>query len=92
MILKNLFGFYCALALPLMALILGARYEFISSGFFVIGLLVFCLFYHPAICGLRLLALNKIRSDKFWYNFIPGWNQKYFSILFLNKNLFELNG
>ncbi len=90
MILKHLFGFYCSLALPLMTLVLGARYQFISSNFFVFGLLLYCLIYHPAICGLRLLALAKIRSDKFWYNFVPGWNQKFYSTLFLNKNLPEL--
>ncbi len=90
MILKNLFGFYCSLAIPMISLVLGIRYEFISGSFFVIGLLIYCLLYHPAICGLRLLALDKIRSDKFWYNFVPGWNQKFYSTLFLNKNLPEL--
>jgi hypothetical protein len=83
--LTNLFFFYFLLALPLCGLIALSRTHEIDSTFFVAGLLVWGLIYHPLICGLRLLEAGKIKKTDFMLNFIPCWNFKYFHFLFFNK-------
>jgi uncharacterized membrane protein len=83
--LKNLGLFYLMIVVPIATLLLLLKEGQISSQFFTIGLLVYFLVYHPLISGLRLVQSGKIEQSKFWYNFIPGWNTKYFSFLFFNK-------
>ena len=85
MIFKNLFVFYLFIALPLVALVLGGKYELFSSAEFTIGLALYIFLYHPYISGLRLLHKNKIKTTEFWRNFIPLWNSKYFTSLFFKK-------
>lgn len=46
--------------------------------------ILYIMIYRPVVCGIRLLKGNKIPKSKFWYNFIPGWDSKYFSFLFFN--------
>lgn len=82
MILRNLYAFYILLVLPLVGLILGAKYSLFGPTTFTIGLGVYIFFYHPLISGLRLLQIGKIQKSEFWYNFIPFWNKKYFTALF----------
>jgi hypothetical protein len=51
----------------------------------VILLLAYIIVYHPLISGLRLLQTHKISKRDFWKNFIPFWNDKYWTFLFFNK-------
>ncbi len=85
MSLKNVFVYYCLILLPMLFFALGIKFQFITSATFVFGLLFYSLVYHPAVSGLRLLALNQITKKQFWNNFIPGWNWKYYNTLFLSK-------
>ncbi len=80
----NLPFFYVMLALPLVALIILYRAQRIDSTFFVTGLLIWGLIYHPFLCGLRLLRNKKITKAAFGLNFIPFWNFKFFHFLFFN--------
>jgi hypothetical protein len=85
MILKNILVYYLFIFTPALALALAVKYHLISSNFFLFALLFYCLVYHPFISGIRLLALGKVTGRRFWLNFIPGWNTKYFGTLFLGK-------
>jgi hypothetical protein len=85
MIFKNLFVYYLFIAIPLLALVLGAKYELYSSKEFVIGLAFYIFIYHPFISALRLVHKNKIKTAEIWRNFIPQWNTKYFLTLFFEK-------
>ena len=83
--LKNLLVFYVVIGLPLALIVLGVKYHYLTSGIFVQLLFVYIFIYHPLISGLRLIVCNKIPGNKFWNNFIPFWNMKYFEFLFFNK-------
>jgi hypothetical protein len=85
MFLKNIFLFYFSLLIPFGVLALSAKFGYISSSTFVVLLAIFVLIYHPLICGLRLLHSQKISYKVFWKNFIPFWNDKYWTFLFFNK-------
>ncbi len=85
MYLKNIFSFYIQIALPLALLNLFAKYDYINSNTFVGLLFAYAFLYHPFICGLRLLQCKKINKQDFGKNFIPLWNDKYWTFLFLNK-------
>jgi hypothetical protein len=84
--MKNIFVFYALIFSPLLFMfvyIFDPDIRLYFSSDFVVGfLIVYCLLYHPLISGLRLLSLNKITRAKFARNFIPGWNSKYFKVLF----------
>jgi len=54
-----------------------------SSRLFIISILIYGLVYHPLMCGIRLIQMEKISSKDFFKNFIPFWNKKYFDTLFL---------
>ncbi len=82
--MKSILNFYIFISLPFITLMLASRYHLIGSYTWAIFLFIYCLIYHPLISGLRLLANGIIKKNKFWYNFIPGWNSKYFSFLFFN--------
>jgi hypothetical protein len=83
--LRKLFVFYILISFPLILLILGIIYRYISGTAFVILLLAYIIVYHPLISGLRLLQTHKISKRDFWKNFIPFWNDKYWTFLFFNK-------
>jgi len=85
MFLKNIYIFYFVISLPLALLALGAKYQYVSNWNFFLLLMAYCFIYHPFICGVRLIAGDKITMEKFWKNFIPFWNGRYWSFLFLNK-------
>jgi hypothetical protein len=85
MIFKIFFIYYLFIAIPLIILVLGLKYQLYSSNGFVIGLAFYVFIYHPLVSGLRLLHKNKIKSSEFWRNFIPLWNTKYFTSLFFKK-------
>ena len=85
MYLKNIFFFYLLLLVPIALMALSAKYDYINSVAFIILLFAYAFFYHPAICGLRLVQTNKITRKDFWKNFIPFWNDKYWTFLFFNK-------
>lgn len=85
MILKNLVAFYIFISLPLALLVLGVQYHYIAGGLFTILFVTYSLLYHPFISGLRLVQNNKISKQDFWKNFIPFWNDKYWTFLFFNK-------
>jgi hypothetical protein len=83
--MKNILVFYLAVFIPILVLVYCARIHAISSAQFAFGMLSYCLIYHPVISGMRLIQLNKIQVSQFWHTFIPGWNWKFFSSLFLMK-------
>ena len=72
-------------ALPLMMLVVAAKNQYLTSETFTLSLLAYCLIYHPIVSGLRLVQNKKIPARDFWKNFLPLWNLKYWSFLFLNK-------
>jgi hypothetical protein len=37
------------------------------------------------ISGIRLVQSKRIKKEDFWKNFIPFWNDKYWTFLFFNK-------
>ena len=85
MLTKNIFFFYLLLLLPISIIVLAAKYGYISSIIFALMLLTYVFLYHPFICGIRLVKSGKISRQDFWKNFIPFWNDKYWSFLFFNK-------
>ena len=85
MILKNIYIFYLLIFLPITLLAIGLMNNYFTSGSFTLLLLTYCFIYHPLISGLRLMATGKIGKNKFWFNFIPAWNWKFFEFLFFNK-------
>lgn len=85
MLTKKIFLFYLLLIIPLGCLILSAKYDYINSGTFVLLLIIYLFIYRPLICGIRLVQNKKIGKQDFWKNFIPFWNDKYWSFLFFNK-------
>lgn len=85
MFLRNLFLFYILIALPLVSLILSGKYNYINSSTFILLLFLYIFLYHPFICGIRLVQSKKISKQDLWKNFIPFWNDKYWTFLFFNK-------
>ncbi len=85
MFAKNIFSFYLLLLLPIAPLVLMAKAGYISNNLFVVLLFSYAFLYHPFVCGLRLVQNGKIRKQEFWKNFIPFWNDKYWTYLFFNK-------
>ena len=81
-IMRNLAVFYLLIALPLAAISLLARYNYLSPVVGGVLLLIYCFVYHPTISGWRLVSLGKIPEQMFWKNYIPMWNLKYFRTLF----------
>ena len=84
-IIRNLAVFYLLIALPLAAISLLARYNYLSPVVGGVLLLVYAIVYHPTISGWRLVSLGKIPKQIFWKNYIPMWNSKYFRTLFLGS-------
>ncbi len=80
--MKNLFIFYLSIFLPLAAIVLAAKYHYISNANFAIFLVIYFIFYHPLICGIRLVQKHELAQSKFWNVFIPGWTSKYIRSLF----------
>lgn len=83
--MRSLILFYIAIMLPLPGLIVLYKMGVITSTFFIVAISFYFLIYHPAVCGIRLLAAKKISRKQFLFNFIPGWNRRYFNFLFFNK-------
>gem|GEM_PF-365157 len=81
MYLKSILLFYLSILTPLTLLVVFANS--MSSRLFIISILIYGLVYHPLMCGIRLIQMEKISSKDFFKNFIPFWNKKYFDTLFL---------
>src|SRR5207249_10225364 len=75
--MRNIFIFYCVIAVPLFALVLSARMHLVSSTTFALLMFLYIFVYHPLMSALRLIGTKKIPKNKFWMNFIPFWNWKY---------------
>ncbi len=84
MLRKNIFFFYLLQLLPISIFVLAAKYGYIGSTMFALMFLAYVFLYHPFICGIRLVKSGKISRQDFWKNFIPFWNDKYWSFLFFN--------
>ena len=82
---KNIFVYYLLIVFPIILLGLGAKTGYISATAFSGALLIYALIYHPIVSGLRLLQSGKINKSEFWKNFIPFWNDKYWTFLFFGK-------
>jgi hypothetical protein len=87
--MKSLFSFYLLIVTPLAALVLAAKWQYLSNEWFFALLVGYCLFWHPLICAIRLVSHHKISRSLFWRNFIPLWNMKYFGFLFFNGMINE---
>ena len=85
MLRKNIFLFYLLLLLPISIFVLAAKYGYIDSILFALMMLIYVFLYHPFICGIRLVKSGKISRQDFWKNFIPFWNDKYWTFLFFNR-------
>ena len=83
--LKNLFLFYILILVPLVVMFIFMKEHVFSTKLFVFFFLFYALIYHPIISGIRLLQSGKINKKQFWYNFIPGWNSRFFSFFFFGK-------
>jgi len=84
--MKSLINFYVLIFAPISTIALLSADKLLSSQAFVWLLMIYAFIYHPLISGLRLIATNKISKRRLWYNFIPGWNSKYFAFLFFNSD------
>jgi hypothetical protein len=82
---KNILFFYLSLLIPLGILIYAVKLKHIDSGIFILLLATYIFVYRPFICGTRLIQNKKIDRQDFWKNFIPFWNDKYWTFLFFNK-------
>ncbi len=85
MLSKNIFFFYLLLLIPFAALILSVKQDYISNNTFILLFITYFIVYRPFICGIRLSQNKKIKKQDFWKNFIPFWNDKYWTFLFFNK-------
>lgn len=83
--MKKLSVFYILIFLPLFMAILAAYYKFFSAETLFWVLAFYVIVYHPLVSALRLFKNNKIPKSQIWHCFIPLFNWKYFSFLFLNK-------
>lgn len=70
---------------PILLLVFFLKKENSNNQYFTVGLFTYSLLYNPLICGLRLLALNKINKHEFFYIFLPFFNFKYYRLLYLNN-------
>jgi hypothetical protein len=83
--MKKIYLFYLLIFLPLIMIVLAAKYHYFLASVFTWSLIVYCLVYHPLISGIRLIENNKIDRSELWLSFVPFWNWRYFSFLFFNK-------
>lgn len=87
--MKNIFVFYLYIFLPILlpiSMVLDTRIKALFPPDFALYFLIaYVLVYHPLISGIRLLESKKIKVSQLPYNFIPGWNSKFFDFLFFNK-------
>jgi len=83
--MRNIINYYAAIFIPLISLVLLTANRLMGSNIFFFLLIIYSFIYHPFISGLRLISLGAIKKSEFIWNFIPGWNLKYFSLLFFNK-------
>ena len=83
--LKKLAVFYAAIFLPIAAISILRRTGIADSQIFVILLSIYAFIYHPIMSGLRLVSIGAIRKSEFVWNFLPGWNLKFWNLLFLNR-------
>ncbi len=83
--MKRILAYYAAILLPIVFLALFIDNHNISSAQFVWLFLVYALVYRPAISGVHLIELHKIKRSEFLMNFIPMWNWKYSYFLFFGK-------
>ena len=84
--MKKIFIFYILIFLPLLAIVLAAKYAYFSAEEFAWALAIYVILYHPLISLSRLVNNNRIPRSDIWLGFIPFYNWKYFSFLFFNKN------
>jgi hypothetical protein len=84
--MKNILNYYAAIFLPVFSLQLIAANGLINSVNFTILLFTYAFIYHPFVSGYRLLSLGVIKRSELILNFIPGWNLKYFTLLFSNQS------
>ena len=89
--MKSIFSLYASLLFPWILIMILEKYGYISQNLLLYLVAVHALIYHPLICGLRLIANNKIPRSSFWKNFIPMWNLKYRYFLFFNDSIPEYN-
>ena len=85
--MKRLLLYYLAIIGPLLLLVILVTFYDLTPKYFMIGLLLYALIYHPLISGYRLYVSGVIERKEIWRNFIPFWNAKYFEFLFFNKRL-----
>ena len=83
--MKSIINYYVAIFLPLISIVLLTVNGLMGNNIFILLLIIYAFVYHPFISGLRLISLEAIKKSEFVWNFIPGWNLKYFSLLFFNK-------
>lgn len=83
--MKELIFFHLKISLPILAIAIALKLQYISALAFVVMLGLYCLAYHPLVSGLRLLKHGKIERSEFWKVFLPFFNWNYFSFLYFNK-------
>lgn len=90
--MKNLFGYYVAIFLPMTLIAFAGKFGYLTPGEFSCALMAYALVYHPIVSGLRLVKNNKIEKSQLWQSFVPFLNLRYYhntrlwSFLFLNIN------
>jgi len=87
--MKNIFVFYLYFFLPLPfwieVVFIPPFQHYFSKNMLLSFLMAYILIYRSVVVGIRLIETKKIPWAKFWYNFIPGWNRRYFGFIFFNK-------
>lgn len=83
--MKNIFVFYAFILIPIFILVIARKNLYINSTEFFWLMVIYVFIYHPALAGLRLVALNKIDKSQYWKTFIPFWNWRYYGELFFTR-------
>ena len=81
--MRNIFIYYLAISIPVVAIIFLRKAELITSTWFVILLFIYLIIYRSYIDGKRLIEKGIIEKKDFWKVLIRGQQIKYFKELYL---------
>ena len=79
----NRIVFWLLCAIPWAALLMMLKFKMIDTAWFVIGLLLYGLFYRPFVNIYRLMQLGAIEEKDAWKLFIPLYQSRYIKSLWL---------
>jgi hypothetical protein len=79
----NRIVFWLLCVIPLVSLVLMGKFKIIDPAWFVIGLLLYALYYRPFVHINRLMQLRAIDEKDAWKLFVPFYHSRYLKTLWL---------